>query len=150
MTCQRTEKRPKIMWGPPFLETTCASVSVPGTVADTHNQYRMITKPYKRISRPTRVLNIRCAASTADQPNKQLQRNWKAQPTCHRQLGCGRDLNLLSFSFILASPSLQTLSDYTTEAARLSTEGTQQVLTLLKEVGKYAVWESSKDRGHKA
>src|SRR5438105_13881420 len=99
----------------------------------------------QHINKPTRVLNntrsyhSRCAVSTDDQPNRQLQRNGRAQPTCHRQLGCRRTLNLLSFSFILASPSLQMLSDYTTEAARLSTEGTQQVLTLLKEVGKYAV-----------
>ena len=112
------------LWGHPFPETTCASESVPGIVADTHNQYRMITKAYKCINRPTRVLNItrsyhsRCTASTADQPNRQLQRNGKAQPTYHRQLGCGRDLNLLSFSFILAPPLLQTLSDYTTESSK--------------------------------
>src|SRR5438105_12101430 len=78
----------------------------------------------QHINKPTRVLNntrsyhSRCAASTADQPNRQLQRNGRAQPTCHRQLGCGRDLNLLSFSFILASPSLQMLSDYTTESSK--------------------------------
>src|SRR6266508_3902396 len=78
----------------------------------------------QRINRPTRELNNTrsyhggCATSTADQPNRQLQRNRRAQPTCHRQLGCGRDLNLLSFSFILASPSLQTLSDYTTESSK--------------------------------
>src|SRR5438876_955060 len=105
----------------------------------------MISKSHKRINRPTRVLNntrsyhSRCAASTDDQPNRQLQRNGRVQPTCHRQLGCGQDLNLLSFSFILAPPSLQTLSDYTLKAARPSTEGTQQVLTLHKEVGKHAV-----------
>src|SRR6266540_713243 len=78
----------------------------------------------KRINRPTRVLNntrsyhSRCAASTANQPIRQLQQNGRAQPTYHRQLGCGRDLNLLGFSFILASPSLQTLSDYTTESSK--------------------------------
>src|SRR6266540_2531859 len=79
----------------------------------------------QRINRPTRVLNItrsyqsRCAASTADQPIRQLQRNGRAQPTCHRQLGCGRDLNFLSFSSILAPSSLQTVSDYTTKSSKI-------------------------------
>ena len=102
-------------------------------------------KVMQRINRPTRVLNntrsyhSRCAVSTADQPIRQLQRNGRAQPTCHRQLRCGRDLNLLSFSFILAPPSLQCSPTTQLKAARLSTEGTQQVLTLHKAVGKYAV-----------
>src|SRR5438105_2732396 len=84
----------------------------------------MITKSYKRVNRSTRVLKTirsyhnRYATSTADQPNRQLQRNGNAQPTYHRQLGCGRDINLLSFSFILAPPSLQTLSNYTTESSK--------------------------------
>src|SRR6266540_2537962 len=65
-----------------------------------------------------RDLTSRCAASTSDQPDKQLQRNGGAQPTFHRQLGCGRNLNLLSFIFILASALLQTLSDYTTESSK--------------------------------
>ena len=84
------------------------------------------------LSSPT-VWDQRIFLTEFDQPNKQLQRNRGARPTCHRQLGCGRNLNLhLQPHFSFAA----MLSDYTLKVASLSTEGTQQVLELHKVVGR--------------
>src|SRR5207247_2584806 len=116
----------------------------PGSVADMHNQIKMIIKLSKRNKRPTRVLNStrsyqpNVIRPTSDQPNKQLQRNGEARPTCHRQLGCGRNLNLLGSS--------STLLQLRCNALRLHNRSSKT------EYGRYSasprttqgVWENAK------